>query len=144
MKKIISIAVVAATLTLALAGCSGGYKNGTYKAEAAEYSHDWKDYVIVSVSGGDVTIQEYDSLNAAGEKKSEDAEYREAMEPVSGTYPGKYFPDIIAEYEAKGSVDKMDSITGATNSTDSFKALVTAALENAKKGDTATATVPVE
>ncbi len=141
MKKLISIAVVVLTVAMILVGCSGGLKDGTYKAENAEYSHGWKDYVIVSVSGGKVTIQEFDSLNEAGDKKSLDPDYRGAMEPVSGTYPEKFFPEIVAEYNAKGSVDKMDNITGATGSTDSFKALVTAALENAKKGDTATAIV---
>ncbi len=144
MKKILSIVIVVLIVAISLVGCSAGYKDGTYKAEAAEYSHGWKDYVIVSVSGGKVSIQEFDSLNEAGEKKSVDPDYRASMEPVSGTYPEKFFPDIVAEFEAKGSVDKMDNITGATGSTDSFKALVTAALENAKKGDTATAVVAAE
>ena len=141
MKKFISIAVVVLTVAMILVGCAGGYKDGTYKAESAEFSHGWKDYVIVSVSGGKVTVKEYDALNEAGEKKTEDPDYRAAMEPVSGTYPEKFFPEIVADFNAKGSVDKMDNVTGATSSTNSFKALVTAALENAKKGDTATAVV---
>ncbi len=141
MKKLLSIALVVLTVSMILVGCSGGYKDGVYKAESAEYSHGWKDYVIVSVSGGKVSIQEFDSVNEAGDKKSQDPSYREAMEPVSGTYPEKFLPDIVAEFEAKGSVDKMDNITGATNSTNSFKALVTAALKNAQKGDTTTAIV---
>lgn len=141
MKKVSLVLVAILVVSMIFAGCSAGYKDGTYKAEGAEYSHGWKDYVIVSVTDGKVSIQEFDSLNEAGEKKSLDPTYRDSMEPISGTYPEKFFPDIVAEFNAKGSVDKMDNITGATNSTDAFKALVTAALNNAKKGDATTAVV---
>ncbi len=141
MKKVL-MAVALALLTVALfAGCSGGYKDGTYKAEAADFEHGWKDYVVVEIADGKAAIKEFDSLNEAGDKKSQNAEYRDAMEPVTGTYPEKYIPEILASFEAKGSTEKMDNITGATNSTNSFKALVNAALESAKKGDTATAIV---
>ena len=145
MKKLLSIAVAFTISAMLLAGCAaGGYKDGTYKAEAAEYNHGWKDYVVVEVVSGKATIKDFDSLNEAGGKKTQDTEYRAAMEPVSGTYPVKFFPEIIAEYTAKGSVDKMDSIAGATNSTDSFKTLVAAALANAKKGDATAAVVSTE
>ncbi len=141
MKKVLMAAAAALLTVTLLAGCSGGYKDGTYKAEAADFEHGWKDYVVVEVTEGKAAIKEFDSLNEAGDKKSQNAEYRDAMEPVSGTYPEKYIPEIIASFETKGSTEKMDNITGATNSTNSFKALVNAALENAKKGDTATAVV---
>jgi major membrane immunogen (membrane-anchored lipoprotein) len=61
------------------------------------------------------------------------------MEPVSGTYPEKYIADIVEEFQKKGSVEKMDSITGATRSTNSFKALLSEALAKAKKGETISA-----
>ncbi len=141
MKRMIAAFAALLMLTLTLAGCGAAYKDGTYRAEAAEYSHGWKDYVVVTVAGGKVTVDEFDSVNETGDKKSLDPSYREAMEPVSGTYPEKFIPEIVAEYAAKGSVDKMDNITGATNSTNSFKTLVTAALGNAKSGVTETAVV---
>lgn len=144
MKKFLALALAVVLAVSVLAGCAGGLKDGTYKAEAAEASHGWKDYLVVTVSGGEITEIEFDSLDENGNKKSVDPEYRGNMEPVSGTYPEKFFPDIVNEFTAKGSVDKMDNITGATHSTDSFKALMTAALNNAKKGVTDVAIVTAE
>ncbi|SDN37641.1 Major membrane immunogen, membrane-anchored lipoprotein [Acetanaerobacterium elongatum] len=134
MKTKILLAVVL-LLVVSFTGCTGGYKDGTYKAEAAEYEHGWKDYLVIGVADGKVTVKEFDALNEAGDKKSQDADYRAAMEPVSGTYPEKYIADIISEFQKKGSADKMDTITGATKSTNSFKALLNEALAKAQKGE---------
>lgn len=137
-RKVLALAVLLLVL-MAFASCSGGYKDGTYQVEATEFEHGWKDYLIIEVVDGKVAVKEFDSLNEAGTKKSQDADYRTAMEPVSGTYPEKYIADIISEFQKKGSADKMDSITGATQSTNSFKTLLSEALIKAKKGETISA-----
>lgn len=138
MKRKVLAIMVLLLLVMSFAGCTG-YKDGTYKAEATEYEHGWRDYLVIGVADGKVTVKEFDALNEARDKKSQDADYRAAMEPVSGTYPEKYIADILSEFQKKGSADKMDSITGATKSTNSFKALLNEALAKAQKGETISA-----
>jgi len=113
------------------------YKDGEYTVEAAEYSHGYKDYVIVTVSGGEITAVEFDSKNEEGGKKSEDAAYKESMTAYGGTtYPEKFFPEIVENYMAAGSLETMESVAGATSSSNAFKELMAKALENAKEGKT--------
>ncbi|WP_312640659.1 FMN-binding protein [Hydrogenoanaerobacterium sp.] len=140
MKKF-SIALVAALLCASLlTGCSSGMKDGTYKAEYKNADdHGWKDYVQVTVSGGKISEVDFDSINADGVLKSADPSYREAMEPVSGTYPEKFMKELEDQLISKQEVKKVDTLAGATLSTDSFKVLVTEALsKGAQKGNTAT------
>ena len=52
------------------------------------------------------------------------------------TYPEKFFPEIVENYMAAGSLETMESVAGATSSSDAFKELMAKALENAKEGKT--------
>ena len=87
---------------------------------------------------------DFDYLNKDNKRKSEDAEYTKAMKPKSGTSPDEFCPKLEKDLVEKQDVDKVDAITGATNSVTNFKTLSKTALENAKKGDTKEAVVPLK
>ncbi len=142
MKKTFAIIAAAVMCSAVLSGCSAGMKDGTYKAEYKSYDdHGWKDYVSITVSGGKITAVDYDSLNESGAKKSEDEAYRAQMEPVSKTYPAKFYKELEDKLVEGQDVKKVDAVTGATTSSNDFKILATEALDAAKSGKTDTVTV---
>lgn len=140
MKKIAAAVLAALLFALPLAGCSSPMKDGAYRAEYKDYDdHGWKDYVEVTVSDGKITGVDYDSIDAQGGLKSADAEYRATMETVTGTYPEKYMKELEDRLLEKQDAKKVDAVTGATTSTDSFKLLASEIIaKGIKKGDTAT------
>ncbi|MBC8546778.1 FMN-binding protein [Clostridiaceae bacterium NSJ-31] len=142
MKKILA-AVLAMVFALALlTACGSSMKDGTYRAEYSSFDdHGWKDFVEVTVSSGKITAVDYDAVNEEGTRKSEDAAYKESMEPVSGTYPEKFSSELEQQLVDKQEVKKVDTVAGATNSSDAFKVLATEALKNAKNGKTDAAIV---
>lgn len=143
MKKFVTAIIAVMASAILLTGCGSSMKDGTYKAEYKEFdSHGWKDYVTVTVSGGKITAVDYDSTNEAGAIKSTDASYKESMEPVSGTYPEKFCAELEAQMVEKQEIKKVDTIAGATNSSDSFKVLVTELMsKGVSKGSTETVVV---
>ena len=44
-----------------LTACGGepGLQDGYYTAQAAEFSHGWKEYITILVKGGDIISVEY-------------------------------------------------------------------------------------
>jgi len=143
-KKILCLITTLILSAALLASCSSAsYKDGTYRAEYDSFDdHGWKDYVELTVQNGSITSVDFDSVNEDGAKKSEDESYRESMEPVSGTYPAKFFPELEDALVEQQDIEKVDAVAGATNSSDSFKDLVKRLLKkNAAKGNTETLVV---
>ncbi len=144
MKKFLAIILAAITL-LTFASCgakeeAATLKDGTYHIERAEFDdHGWKEYVDVTVEGGKITAVEYDSLNVEdGHKKTEDEAYKEAYTGAGfETYPAATADALEADLIAKQDAAKVDTVAGATHSSDGFKELVLALAENMKNGDTA-------
>lgn len=130
-------------LLAGLAGCSSAakLKDGTYRAQMDQAEHGWQDYLTITVSGGKITDVDYDALDEEGNHKSEDADYRASMEPVSGTYPAEFMPKLEQMLKGQSDASKIEKVTGATNSSNNFKRLAEKVLEKAKAGDTSTATV---
>ncbi len=137
MRKAASVFALLLAVCICFAGCSSSYKDGVYHAEFADYdSHGWKEYVDVEVKDDTVVVLTFDGVNADGEKKSEDEDYRASMEPVKGTYPAKFYTDIINQYLETGNLDDVATVAGATLSTDRFRALMLALEDSMKSGDT--------
>lgn len=143
MKKIFAVIVAVMASAVLLAGCSAGMKDGTYKAENKEFdSHGWKDYITVTVSGGKITAVDFDSTNADGMLKTEDPAYKDSMEPVSKTYPVKFCEELEKQLVEKQEPKKVNTVAGATNSSDSFKVLATEVISKGiEKGNTETVVV---
>ena len=136
MKRIVMI-VLALLLLAALTSCGGEdtLQDGYYTAQAAEYSHGWKEYITIMVKDGSIVSVEYNAENPSGFIKSWDNAYMQNMLHVNGTYPNeytRYYAGQLLEGQGKGGID---ALTGATSSHSSFQKLAEAVLEQARKGD---------
>nr|WP_325293933.1 FMN-binding protein [uncultured Oscillibacter sp.] len=136
MKRMISL-VLALLLAACLMACGGGeaLQDGYYTAQAAEFSHGWKEYITIMVKGGSLISVEYNAENASGFIKSWDNAYMQTMLHSVGTYPNeytRYYGGQLLKGQGEGGID---ALTGATSSYGSFQKLAEAVLEQARKGD---------
>ncbi|MEA4911388.1 MAG: FMN-binding protein [Oscillospiraceae bacterium] len=145
MKKLSILLVLALAAALLFTACSGGnieIQDGTYRAEYADYDqHGYKDYVVITFEDGAVASIEADGVAEDGSLKSASAEYREKMESVQGTYPEKYYKDLINQYLENPDADAIDVVAGATSTSNSFITLLKALEKNVRTGDTKTVIV---
>lgn len=113
MKKILAIAMVF-VMVLTFAACGSKYKEGTYEGEGKGYSPDENIKVNVTV-------------DADGKVSEVKVVSHSETDEIGGT---------ALESLTKAAVEKnganVDTITGATVTTDGFKAAVKQALEKAK------------
>ena len=136
MKRMVTI-ILALLLVAVLTSCGGEdtLQYGYYTAQAAEYSHGWKEYITIMVKDGSIVSVEYNAENPSGFIKSWDNAYMQNMLHVNGTYPNeytRYYAGQLLEGQGKG---RIDALTGATSSHSSFQKLAEAVLEQARKGD---------
>lgn len=154
-KRIFAAALSMALLTTAMVGCnsrSATLKDGTYRAQMKTAEHGWTDYLEITVRNGKYDTVVFDAENAAGEKKSQDEEYKKSMlegnknAGKAETYPADYSEKLADNLLEKQDIEQVDAVAGATNSSEKFKALAKALEKNMKKGKTATVIVeaPVE
>lgn len=143
--KKVKIAVLSAVflLTGMLAGCGGanGLKDGFYTAEMSEFSNGWVEYLIIQVKGGEIVSAEYNAKNASGFIKAWDNNYMKNMLSKQETYPNKYTREYVQQLIDGQKDTTVDIITGASSSGQNFEKLVTAVLNQAAAGDSATAVV---
>lgn len=110
-------------------------QDGYYTAQAAEFSHGWKEYITIMVKGGNIVSVEYNALNASGFIKSWDSNYMQNMLHANGTYPNeytRYYASQLQEQQGEGTID---ALTGATSSYNSFQKLSAAVVAQAQLGD---------
>ena len=146
MKRILVMGLSLLLTASLLASCGGqtGLQDGYYTAQAAAFSHGWKEYVTILVKGGAILSVEYNAENASGFIKSWDNAYMQTMLHTNGTYPNeytRYYANQLLEGQGEGGID---AITGATSSHSSFQILAQAVLEQARKGDSSIAIVNTE
>lgn len=154
MNRWIKAAVVASLAITLMAGCSSqkeekkeetkveeiakkeavAYKDGTYKASYKDFDdRGWKAFVEITVKDQKIEQAKFDYVNKDQKLKSEDEEYAKAYKKET-----KITPKEAADAMVKALIEKqdanIDSVAGATHSTENFKALSTKALENAETG----------
>lgn len=141
MKKFIKLMAVVICV-FAFTACSEAsftnLQDGTYRAEYKNFDvYGWKDYIEVTVENGEISELVFDAVNMEdGSLKSEDENYKSEMEPIVGTYPAKYNADLINQFLESGKISAVDVVAGATQSTGSFKTLLTNIVPNIKAGNT--------
>lgn len=142
MKKLINILIISVLCIFTLTACADdtlkNLKDGHYRAEYKNFDvYGWKDYIEINVENGEVTELVFDSINSDdGSLKSENEAYKKQMEPIVGTYPAKYNKDLINQFLESGKISAIDIVAGATQSTGSFKTLLTSIAPNLKSGAT--------
>ena len=138
---LLCLLLTASLLLLTACGDQTELQDGYYTAQAAEFSHGWKEYITILVKGGDIISVEYNAENASGFIKSWDNAYMQTMLHAQGTYPNEYtrgYANQLLERQGEGGID---AITGATSSHTSFQILAQAVLEQARKGEPSIAIV---
>ncbi len=139
-KRFLSLVAVAAIATTVFVGCGSkdsgsaketGLKAGTYKAESEKDERGYVASIEIEVKDGKIATVKYDEKGEKG-SKLDDADYNTNMKAKSGTNPIEVYPKLEAALVEKQDASKVDVITGATHSVDSFKALAEKALEGAK------------
>ncbi|NMA83048.1 MAG: FMN-binding protein [Epulopiscium sp.] len=112
----------------------GTLKDGTWTVEAEKFDdHGWKPGVTIEVADGKITTVNFDYVNQDGQSKKADEGYNTAMKEKSGTNPAEAFPQLEQQLVEKQDIDQVDIVTGATSSSESFKAMAKEALQNASK-----------
>ena len=145
-KKKISILCICFMIGVSLISCKKSEKmqDGYYTAEAAEYSHGWKEYVTICVMENQIVSVEYNAKNASGFIKSWDMAYMRNMNSVQGTYPNAYTRAYAAQLFKGQGVNSVDMVSGASSSGRNVVELSAAVVERAKNGDTSIAVVELD
>ncbi|NLZ52151.1 MAG: FMN-binding protein [Thermoanaerobacteraceae bacterium] len=151
MKKLLTVMLVALLIITLIVGCgqqrqreqappdqSGSqqsddeqlsYEDGIYSAQKADFDdHGWKAMVTVIVKDGKITDVFFDEINEEGRLKSFDPEYAANMKDKAGTAPLGAYNDLEQSLIVKQNPEKVDAVTSATHSSNTFKELVKQAL----------------
>ena len=129
---------------LAACGTGTGLQDGYYTAQAAEFSHGWKEYITILVRDGSIISVEYNAENASGFIKSWDNAYMQTMLHAQGTYPNEYTRYYANQLLEGQGEEGIDALSGATSSYGSFQILSQAVLEQARMGDSSIVIVDTE
>jgi len=104
--------------------------DGVYKVEYEDFdSHDYKGQLELTISAAKITDVNYDEVKKDGTFKSKDESYKKSMEEQSKTYPEKAYNELKEQLIEKQS-STLDAVSGATASSNNFKALVKYALDD--------------
>lgn len=144
MKKIglILVAVFAVVITSCEKDDENIYKDGTYYAEQAEFSHGYKAFVEAEIKDDKLVSVDFDYFDEEGGLKSETTAETYPMDP----HPTAWLP----QYEsAMMDVDitnfaEIDAISGATHAGHNLNVLMQDVLDAAKDGDTSEQIVTIE
>lgn len=146
-KRVLSLVAATILSVSVLAGCGAKndakseLKDGNYVVEAsAEDKNGFRPTLTVEVKDGKIASADYDEVKADGTKKEADEAYNSKMKELKGTNPAEAFPVLEKAMVEKQSAE-VDAATGATSSSNSFKALAEKAMENIKAGKTETTQV---
>lgn len=107
---------------------SAKYTDGTYTAETEPDERGWKSAIEIIVKDGKISSVDYDEYNEEGGRKSEDQEYSDSMKAVSGTAPAEAYQLLEDALVKRQNIDEVELVSGATGSSETFKALAKEAL----------------
>lgn len=132
MKKILSLVLIIAMVMTIAIGCSNDkskFEDGVFSAEGELDENGWKPKITIKVEDGKIEDVDYDEIDDQGLLKSEDEEYSETMESVSGITPKDAYEQLEKALKSSQDVDKIDAVAGATGSSEQFKSVAKEALK---------------
>lgn len=138
------------SLFLAFSGCTDRaetpLQDGTYSVRFDEPdSTDWIAVMSLTIEDQKILSVDYDYEGTGaneGRLKSEDTAYNEAMFSTKGTKPTIYLQELEDALLLHQDPDKVDTVSGATTSSEDFRTFVIAALEAARQGKTEPIIIP--
>lgn len=137
MKKFLAFAIVLTLILTMTVACtteespdSAGFEDGTHTAQGDLDDHGWQPEIEIIVENGEITSVDFEEYSERGELKSEDEEYSDSMEDVSGVRPADAYEQLENDLIDSQDVDQVDLVSGATSSSETFKDLANEALGN--------------
>lgn len=139
MRRIIAAGAAVLLFAVFFAACDTTVpiSDGTYRVEMTEFDENgYKDFVEFVIEESKVVSIEADGYSETdGSLKTESEDMKKAMSAVSGTYPEKFYGDLVNEYIGSDGL-QTDVVAGATMSSENFFELMELAKNAAKTGDT--------
>lgn len=114
----------------------GKYKDGTYKLEEKNYTHGYRQVFTLVIKDGKIDKLTYDQINKDGKSKTKDAKYEKQMKKYAKVGPKEYIPKLMEEFEkSNGDMEKVQVVSGATETSNEFIAYVGQLLNAAQEGN---------
>ncbi len=141
--KIMRVSAVALVMiVLLMTGCGGDddkknqFTDGSYRAEAAEFSFGWKAYMDVVIQDDEAVSISFDYLDEDGNLKSATTDEEYPMDP----HPRDWQPELENQLLALDitNLTTIDGVTGATGGSALAYDLFVLVLDAAENGDTST------
>jgi major membrane immunogen (membrane-anchored lipoprotein) len=115
------------------APAESGLKDGTYTAAQDKYDdYGWKGQVTIEVKDGKIATVDFDYVNKDNKLKSEDQGYIKAMEDKVKVNLANAMVELEKALVGAQDVAAVNAVSGATASSNDFKALAEKALADAK------------
>ncbi|MRI85513.1 FMN-binding protein [Aerococcaceae bacterium WS4759] len=109
--------------------------DGEYTAVSNEDENGWSVLHVITVEDGEITVSDFNYVNAEGDLKSEDEEYNTMMEEKSGVSAADAMVQLNeALVEAQSA--EVDVVSGATGTSETFVKSTKALLAAAAEGNT--------
>lgn len=120
------------------------YRDGIYRAEYDAYdSLGWKPFLEVQIRGGRVVSAQYEEINPAGDYKSRNQRYTDLMRAQTGNSPLEVMLELADRLVERNGAD-IEVVSGATQTSNRFKALAEEVLKNALEGSYETGILPMD
>ena len=147
MKKFVVAIFFVCIVVVLLSSCEVKVKldDGVYRVEMSEYDENgYKDFVEFSIVDGIVTEITADAVyEKDGSLKTSSQEIKSSMEKLSGTYPEKFYSDLVNKYIGSLGEDT-DVIAGATMSSKNFFKMMDFAKNAAINADSSIKVVEID
>lgn len=114
-------------------------KDGTYTLTEKDFDdHGWKASMAITVKDGKITESNYNYEDENGKLKSDDEGYQKSMSEKTGVGPKDFIPKLNEALVKNQDAQKVDVVTGATHSSETFLNYAQQLIQAAQKGDTTT------
>lgn len=145
MKRILAITLFSIlSLSAILSGCSkkeeankdqlNAELGNVSEAQGTKDDYGWVPQLRLTFEGDKITEVYYDYLNEKSEKKSEAGDYNKNMKEKTGVSAKEAMEKLREDLINKQNPDEVSTVTGATQTSDEFKALAKQAYDNYKNG----------
>ena len=147
MKKLVIALIFVFISVILLSSCEVKVRldDGVYRVEMSEYDENgYKDFVEFTIEDGIVTEITADAVHKKdGSLKTSSQEIKKSMEKLSGTYPEKFYSDLVNKYIGSLGEDT-DVIAGATISSKNFFKMMDFAKNAAINADSSIKVVEID
>ncbi|MCC5894618.1 MAG: FMN-binding protein [Alkalibacterium sp.] len=117
----------------------GTFEDGSYELVEANYDENgWKAEFSIDVEDGEIVHSDYNEYNEQGTPKTEDDSYQQAMAEQTGVGPQEYVEQLNTQLVETQDAGQVDTVSGATTSSDKFQEYAAMLLNAAENGSTET------